>query len=429
MKLTVLNVENWKPAATRQEILDRDGLYFIVQPSGVKSWALRYRRKSDGKAIKHTIGTYPAVTLKVARSTATELRAEIERGADPHGDKVVARRRAVEVDESFEAVARRFIAEHQFRRNRSWEWAGRVLGLMVDRDAKAEPKTCPPLLVVRDGSRDQRGRRRVSLADRWGARRIQDITRADITAALDEISGRTPILANRMHAVLSKLFRYADAKGLPVTNPCTNIERNKEHARDRVLDDKELRRVWIAARELGHPFAGLVRLLILTGQRRNEIADLRWSEIDLKGRLLHLPAARTKNAKPHDVPLSDPAMVIIKDLPQMVDADHVFTVKRRPITDFSRMKERLDQASGVTDWTLHDIRRTVASGLQRLGVRLEVTEAVLNQRSGSMAGIVGVYQRHDYAAEKRDALARWADHVDALVSGQKAVVVTLRGRS
>jgi integrase len=108
----------------------------------------------------------------------------------------------------------------------------------------------------------------------------------------------------------------------------------------------------------------------------------------------------------------------------------VFTIRRKPVTGFSRMKERLDAAAGVTDWTLHDIRRTVASGLQRLGVRLEVTEAVLNHRSGSMAGIVGVYQRHDYAAEKRDALARWADYVDALASGRaKENVVTLRGRS
>src|SRR5215468_10920213 len=98
MKLTSLNVQNWKPSAARQEILDRDGLYFIIQPSGVKSWALRYRRQSDGKAVKHTIGSFPALKLKDARSEATRLRAEIERGADPHGAKVVARRRATEVD-------------------------------------------------------------------------------------------------------------------------------------------------------------------------------------------------------------------------------------------------------------------------------------------------------------------------------------------
>jgi integrase len=432
MKLTALNVETWKPAATRQEVLDRDGLYFIVQPSGVKSWALRYRRKGDGKAVKHTIGTYPAITLKAARSMANELRGEIERGADPHGDKVVARRRTVEVNDSFEAVARRFVAEHQFRKNRSWEWAARRLGLVVDPEAIAErgagpeAKTCPPLLVVRDGGRDTWGRRRISLVDRWGGRRLGNITRADVIAVLDEVAAHAPIMANRMHAVLARLFKWAEAKGISNTNPCSNIERAKEHSRDRVLEDKELRAVWIATGELGHPYAGIVRLLILTGQRRNEIADLRWDEIDLDERVLHLPAARTKNGRPHDVPLSAPALAIIDGLSRLVDADRVFTIQRKPVAGFSKMKERLDAASRVSDWTLHDIRRSVASGLQRLGVRLEVTEAVLNHRGGSMAGIVAVYQRHDYASEKRDALERWADHVEALVSGRKANVLTLK---
>src|SRR5262245_21338224 len=135
MKLTSLNVQTWKPSAARQEVLDRDGLYLIVQPSGVKSWALRYRRKSDGKAVKHTIGSYPAISLKDARSEATRLRAEIERGGDPHNEKVVARRRDAEVDNTFEAVARRYIEEYQFRRNRSWEWTARLLGFAVDTEA------------------------------------------------------------------------------------------------------------------------------------------------------------------------------------------------------------------------------------------------------------------------------------------------------
>jgi integrase len=427
MKLTSLNVETWKPAAYRQEVLDRDGLYLIVQPSGVKSWALRYRRKTDGKAIKHTIGTYPMLTLKDARSRANELRAEIERGADPHGAKVVARRRANEVDDTFEAVVRRYIADHQFRRNRSWQWTARLLGLVVD--GTAESGKCPPLAVLRDGSISRKRHRRISLVDRWGARRIGDITDADIVEALDRISGDAPIMANRLQAVLSAFFSWAKGKRLVAANPCTGLERPaEERSRDRVLNDDELRRVWLAAGELGHPYAGIVRLLILTGQRRNEIAGLRWGEIDLEERALHLPAGRTKNARAHDVPLSALALATIAGIPRLIDADLVFTRKRKPITAFGWLKLRLDADSGVSEWTLHDLRRTVASGLQRLGVRLEVTEAVLNHRSGSTAGIVGVYQRHDYAVEKRDALARWADHVDAIVSGQKMNVVALRGR-
>ena len=428
MKLTVLNVENWKPSTARQEILDRDGLYFIVQPSGVKSWALRYRCKNGGKAVKLTLGSYPAISLKEARSKAIDLRAVIERGGDPHGEKVVARRHAAEIDDSFEAVARRYVAEYQFRHNRSWEWTARLLGFALDTEAPVVAKECPPLLVTKDGSKDQRGRRRVSLVDRWASRRIGDITRADVSAVLSSISADTPIMANRMLAVLGKLFKWADQQDITNTNPCADRERNKERSRDRVLDDKELRKVWLAAGELGHPFAGIVRLLVLTGQRRNEIAGLHWSEIDTEERVIHLPAKRTKNGLAHDVPLSASALAIITGLRRLPDADLVFTIKRQPVTGFSRMKERLDAASGVTDWTLHDLRRTVASGLQRLGVRLEVTEAVLNHKSGSMAGIVGVYQRHDYAEEKRDALQRWADYVEGLVVGRKANVVALRGR-
>ena len=428
MKLTSLNVETWKPSAARQEVLDRDGLYFIIQPSGVKSWALRYRRKSDGKAVKHTIGSYPMISLKDARSAATALRAEIERGADPHGDKVVARRREAEVDDSFEAVARRYVTEYQFRHNRSWQWAARLLGFAVDTEITVTAKECPPLLITKDGSKDQRGRRRrLSLADRWGGRRLAQITDTDIIAVLDGISARTPIMANRLHAILHRLFDWARSKKLITANPCVGIERPaREQSRDRVLDDKELRKVWLAADGLGHPYAGIVKLLILTGQRRQEIAGLRWSEVGLDERVIHLPPARTKNGLAHDVPLSASAVAIIADLRRLADADLVFTVKRRPVNGFSKAKERLDAASGVTDWTLHDLRRTVASGLQRLRVRLEVTEAVLNHKSGSTAGIVGVYQRHDYAAKKRAALEAWANYITALVEGRPANVTQLR---
>src|SRR5262249_28192259 len=191
MKLTSLNVQTWKPSAARQEVLDRDGLYLIVQPSGVKSWALRYRRKSDGKAVKHTIGSYPAISLKDARSEATRLRAGIGRGGDRNKEKWGGRRPDAEVDNTFEAVARRYASEYKFRHNRSWKWTARLLGFALDTDAPVGAG--PTLSVVKDGSIDKWGRRRLSLADRWADRRFAQISDTDIIAVLDQISSHAPI--------------------------------------------------------------------------------------------------------------------------------------------------------------------------------------------------------------------------------------------
>jgi integrase len=409
MRLTSLYIENAKPTAARQEILDRDGLYFVIQPSGHKSWCLRYRRKTDSKSIKHTIGDYPMYSLKDARAKANELRAEIERGGDPHGDKVAKRRSD---GDTFEDAARRYIEDIKHD-NRSWKWSARMLGLAPDGS------------VLPDGSKNRLGHKRVSPADRWGARPVESIVAKDIVSAVDSL-GRT-IQANRLQAVLSAFFAWARGKHLVALNPCAGLRRTvKERSRERVLSDDELRRVWLAAGELGHPYRGIVQLLILTGQRRSEIAGLRWSEIDPEERLIHLPKERTKNGHAHDVPLSPLALHTIACIPRLVDSDLVFTRHRKPVTAFDWLKDLIDKGSGVTDWTLHDLRRTVASGLQRLGVRLEVTEAVLNHRGGSVSGITAVYQRHSYAEEKRAALARWADHIDGLISGASGKVVALR---
>jgi integrase len=428
-KITALAIENWQPTAVRQEVLLGDGLYFIVQRSGEKSWALRYRRRSDGKPVKHTLGRYPAITLKAARAEAIELRAEIARGSDPHGAKIAVRKQREAGTDTFEAAARRYVASYQFKQNRSWEWCARLLGLAVDVDTQVEPGKCPPLVVKPDGGTIRHGQRSVSLADRWGHRRLADITDADVIAVLEELTERAPIAANRLLAVLKKFFAWARSAKLVAINPCAELERPApEQSRERVLSDFELVKIWRAADQVGHPYCPIVRLLILTGQRRNEIAGLRWSEIDVDERVIHLPKERCKNNQPNDVPLSAKALAIIAGMSRdrLVDVDHCFTIKRKPARGFSDLKEKLDAASGVSGWTLHDVRRTVASGLQRLAVRIEVTEAVLNHRSGKVSGIAAIYQRHSYADEKRDALARWGDHVDAIVSGRKANVVTLR---
>jgi integrase len=174
-----------------------------------------------------------------------------------------------------------------------------------------------------------------------------------------------------------------------------------------------LAKIWAGCDDIG-PFGAAARLLILTGARREEITQLRWSEID--GNTIRLEGARTKNGDPHDVPLSAPARELLNSMPHI--GAFVFTYSgTKPMNGWSQPKITLDQVSNVSDWRVHDIRRTVATGMQKLGIPLQVTEAVLGHTSGSRAGVVGIYQRHDFADEKRAALEAWGEHVTALVHG------------
>src|SRR5262249_21586994 len=158
----------------------------------------------------------------------------------------------------------------------------------------------------------------------------------------------------------------------------------------------------------------LVRLLVLTGQRRGEIAGLTWSEIDLDKQLISLPRERVKNNRAHEIPLSPQAVAVIEALPRT--GEHLFSLGRHPINGFARAKERFDRLCPVKDWVLLDLRRVAASGMAKLGVNLPVIEKVLNHVSGSFAGVAGVYQRHDFAGEKRAALEKWGAHVESIVS-------------
>jgi integrase len=200
--------------------------------------------------------------------------------------------------------------------------------------------------------------------------------------------------------------------------------------RDRVLNDQEATAIWRVAGEATHPFGTIVRLLMLTGQRREEVAGMMWAELSEDLATWTIPATRTKNGIPHFVPLSQPARELLHSLAsdrlEDVRGTHqptklalVFPGERNtPFSGWSKAKSALDAASGVSGWWLHDLRRTLATGLQRLGVRLEVTEAVLNHLSGSRAGVVGIYQRHDWAEEKRSALDAWSAHLLAASEGK-----------
>jgi integrase len=215
------------------------------------------------------------------------------------------------------------------------------------------------------------------------------------------------------------MFSWAMRRGLHDSNPVIGTEKRRERSRDRVLSDSELSKIWNA---LGaNDYDDILRLLLLTGQRAGEIGGLCWSEIDFDEGLISLPAQRTKNGHPHSFPMSKPVRDILKARPQK--REFVFGRGRGAFSGWNGgTKGKLDEhiagaGSPLPHWTIHDLRRTFATGLQRLGVRLEVTEAILNHVGGSRAGVTGIYQRHDWATEKRAALDAWAAHVLAAVSG------------
>ena len=274
---------------------------------------------------------------------------------------------------------------------------------------------------------------------------LAKIERRTVASRLAEIAASSgPVAADRERAALSAFFTWAMREGLADGNPVIGTNRASESgARDRVLSDAELREIWNALQN--DQYGTIVRLLILTGQRRDEIGSLRDAEVDFDGGLLKLPAERTKNNRVHDVPLSAPACAILQEQPRRAGRDLIFGEGEGAFQGWGRAKRALDsrilaarkasakeagtdlrKAKPMPAWRLHDLRRTVATRMADLGVQPHVIEAVLNHVSGHKAGVAGVYNRSTYIAEKTAALALWAEHVIALIEGRSSKVVPLK---
>ena len=230
-----------------------------------------------------------------------------------------------------------------------------------------------------------------------------------------------PVAANRTLSALKTAFSWRvkrDTKTFP-KSPCDEVEKpSPETERDRVLTDKELKLVWRAADQTNTPFGSMVKLLILTGQRRGEVANMTWEEIDFEKRLWTLPRERVKNNRRHEVPLSPEAITVLKQVPRIGDRFVFTTDGKVAASDFGKKKRQLTALlpSNMPSFTLHDFRRSAASGMASLGISLPVIEKVLNHTSGSFSGIVSVYQHHNFAAEKRAALEAWGTHVAEIVA-------------
>jgi integrase len=207
-------------------------------------------------------------------------------------------------------------------------------------------------------------------------------------------------------------------EGLVLANPVVNTSKRAERPRERVLADAELRLIWQALSD--NQYSTILRLLVLTGQRLSEITGLRWSEVDFDRGIISLPGERTKNGRPHEIPMSKTVRSLLAAQPRSNGREFVFGEGAGPFSGQSHRKAALDQdmaraGKSLAAWTHHDLRRSAVSGMARLGVSLPVIEKIVNHASGSFAGIVGVYQRHDFAGEKRKALQLWDEHIAGLV--------------
>jgi integrase len=396
MKLTAKSVATLAPPAGKSDVFiwDDDLPGFGVRVRGkTRRWIIQYRIGSQQR--RESLGDIRRVALDDARRIARQRFASIELGVDPAAERVKARAVTAEAATTLKAVAERYLdAKQAALRPASYTAAERYF--------------------------------RVHWAPLHN-RPIAAVTRAEIAIRLQEIAmahGRVD--AARARTNLLALFAWSQREGIVESNVAlaTNNPAAGLPSRERVLERTEVRAIWNACGD--DDFGAIVRLLLLTGQRRNEVADLRWSEVDFDVAAITLSPARTKNKRQHVVPLSGAALSILQTRPR--DRDLIFGIGDRGFTNWSNAKRALDAAIGnnLPRWTLHDLRRTAATGMADIDIDPHVIEAALNHASGSKRGVAGVYNRSSYERQKRAALDRWAEHVLATVEGRESTVVPLR---
>lgn len=382
-KFTAQWVERVKPPASgRDEWWDKKGtgLGLRVSFTGTKTWCVRYRK--DGKRRRMVIGEFPAVTFADANQRAAAILLDVARGGDP-AIGVAAAKAAPTV----EALAGDYLDRHARLnlRERSWKQAEHILTANV--------------------------------LPAWRTRKAAEIKRRDVIDLLDRIVNRgAPVMANRTLAVVRAMFNWAITRDLVEANPCYLVKPPaSESPRDRVLDQEEIRAVWAALAGERLVIAGFFQLCLLTAQRGGEVRQMRWVDVDLDGGWWTIPAELAKNGLSHRVPLSAPAVDLLKDLQAVSGSEWVFPSPRKatePINNLHHAAGRIREASGVA-FVVHDLRRTVASHLASMGVPKDTVSKVLNHADQDVTN--RHYIRHSYDQEKREALDTWAERLMAVV--------------
>ena len=369
------------------------GFGLRVSPGGTKAWFLKY--VFDGKQRRDRLGEYPVIGLAEARKLALDSKHKLAFEIDPRAEREVRRARR---RDTFATVADEFVKRHCAEHRRGQETAQII---------------------------------RRELLPTWGDRPITNITRRDVITILDGIMDRgTPYAANRLLGITRKLFNWALERGVVEVTPVANISApGKETKRDRVLSDDEIQTLWHGCMELGWPFGPFVQLLLLTAQRRGELAKTRWADLsglDGEAPVWNLPREVTKSDRAHTVPLSPQAAHIFANLPRT--GEYVFSSGRRgdkPPSGFGIIKKRLDATTDLSNWRFHDLRRSAASIMARLNTPPHVLSRILNHAPSQQEGVTAIYNRHAYEPEKRHALEALGGFVDNLVEPAPPVVVSL----
>ena len=404
MKLTQLAVERLKPpAAGRVEYFDSQlpGFAIRISETGRKTWIAMYR--VSGKLVRETIGTldtFPSVAD--ARDLARQSLQQAQRGINP----VAVRRQqkaATAAPDTLGAVIERYLSEYAVRRMRPDYFKETQRALKVD------------------------------IVNSIGANRpIREITRRDIRAALGKIvsRGRAPH-ASHVLAYVRAALNWTVREELIETNPAAGIpdpdpRKREDRERDRHLSNDEIKLFWAGCGKIKEPYGSLFRLLLLTGARRDELAHATWSEFDLDKREWTLPRRRSKNDKAHTTHLTPLAMEILEALPR-IGALLFTTTGRTPVSNFAGACRRLaaEMGASVPHFTLHDLRRTIATGMADLGIAEHVLDRVLNHAGRKVSGTARIYNRHEYLKERQAALEAWSRHVESLVRPAPPNVIEL----
>jgi integrase len=351
-----------------------------VTPKGRKVFIVMYRLAGAGSRLrKYTIGPYGRITLPMARAQAQKIFAARLDGRDPAEEKRQSRRRLV-VDR-IDDLIERFIQQHVSRVGTS-----KRLTNLLRRD----------------------------VIPYWGTKSIHEIKKRDVSDLVSLIAQRNGHASHRLLKTLKTFFKWCVGRAVIDFSSAEGLSSGyRETSRDRVLTDQELAAIILGARQMPHPYGGIVEFLALTGQRREEVAQLKRDELDENSRTWAIPGSRTKNKKAHIVHLSELAWRVVAKTP---DDDLVFGTSRgKRFQAFGKGKRALDKLSRINGWRLHDLRRTIVSGMARLGVPPHVADKILNHQAGTISGVAAVYQRHDFLAERKEALDRWGAHVEQII--------------